>query len=293
MENTLSVPSVPSINPSPSIAYAYAKLKAEGVDLSQVHGTDRQWAIVRSLPQLTEEQSLQKLQTLATIDEGSDEWFSLRNEITEGNLYFAYAIASKYAFRFGTSLVDDVYQNASMALMQAIADYTKNGNGESWLAYAKTTICHFVQRHCITPHLKCGIKGGLNPLNRKHNAETNEKRIASGLQPLETVSVVGAETEDKEGNTVSKLDGMISADLSPLEALEAKEYHSDTSSRTAEIVSKFDAISQRIWQMRQNGIAFEAIGKELEMKPKACQMRYYTVRDKVNEAIKAYNANNL
>lgn len=291
MENTLSV-SVPSV-PSTSIVSAYRKLKADGMDLSQVHGTELQWAIVRNLPQMSEEDTIQALKALASLTEGSADFIALRNTITEGNLHYAYCIASKYAYRFGTSLVDDVYQNASLALIKAIQDYCKNGNGQTWLTYAKTVICHYVQRHCITPHIKCGIKGGLNPLNHKHNAKTNERRVASGLQPLETVTVVGAETEDKEGNTVSKLDGMMSADLSPLEALEVKEYQSDTESRTAEIVGKFDEISQRIWQMRQSGIAFEAIGNELQMKPKACQMRYYTVRDKVNEAVKAYNANNL
>ena len=279
-------------NHSTAIAYAYAKLKAEGVDLNQVHGTDRQWAIVRNLPSLTEEETLQKLQVLASLKEGSDEWVSLRNEITEGNLHFAYCVASKYAFRFGTSLVDDVYQNASLAIMQAICDYAKNGNGETWLTYAKTVVCHFVQRHCITPYLKCGIKGGLNPLNHKHNEATNARRVKSGLQPLETVSVVGAESEDKEGNTVSKLDNMLASDLSPLEALEAKEHQTATEKRISDVVGKFDAISQKIWQMRNNGIAFEFIGKELDMKPKACQMRFYTVRDRVNESLAEYNANN-
>lgn len=272
-----------------TIATAFKKAKESGINFDLVHGTDRQWAIVRNLPQMTEEETLQKLQVLASLDEGSDEWVSLRNEITEGNLCYAYAIASKYAFRFGSSLTDDVYQNASLSIMKAIEDYLKNGSGESWLAYAKTTICHYIQRHCITPHLKCGIVGGLNSLNKKHNAETNRKRVLKGLDELTAVMVFGAESKDEEGNTVSKFDTILSEDASPLEALEEKEHYTAIEKVVAEALEKCEKATQKIWQLRKEGFAFEVISKSVGIRPKACQMRYYTARDAINKAVADYN----
>lgn len=272
-----------------SIATAYRKIKESGINVDLVHGTDRQWAIVHNLPQMTEEETLQKLQVLASLDEGSEQWIGIRNEITEGNLCYAYSIASKYAFRFGTSLVDDVYQNASLALMKAIEDYLKNGNGKTWLNYAKATICNYVKRNCITPHLKCGIVGGLNPLNKKHNAETNKKRVLKGLNELTSVMVFGAESKDEEGNTVSKFDTILAEDASPLEALEEKEHYTAIEKVVAEALEKCEKATQKIWQLRKEGFAFEVISKSVGIRPKACQMRYYTARDAINNAVANYN----
>lgn len=285
MNNTVS-----AVSTSNSIATAYRKLKAEGVNLKEVHSTDRQWAIVRSLPQMSEEDTIQALKTLASLEEGSADFIALRNTITEGNLHYAYCIASKYAFRFGTSLIDDVYQNASLALIKAIQDYCKNGNGESWLTYCKTVICRYVQRYCITPSVKCGIKGGLNPQNKKHNAETNRKRAEKGLEPLETVKVVGAEkdkSEDSEGKTVNTLDIIPSENLSPLEELAEKEKQTATEKKIAEVLATFDTISQTIWKLKvEQHLQFDAIANAVGLKKNATQMRFYSVRDKISEAVK-------
>ena len=289
MNNTVSasVSAVSAVSANTSIASAYSKLKAEGVNLKEVHGTDLQWCIVRSLPQMNEEETLQNLKALSSLEEGSDAFIELRNRITEGNLYYAYCIASKYAYKFGTSLTDDVYQNASLALIKAILDYLKKGNGETWLNYAKATICRYIQRWCITPHLKCGVKGGLNPQNKKHNEETNRKRAEKGLEPLETVKVEGAESTDDEGNKTNKLEALPSNGLSPLEELADKERYNATESKIAEVLSTFDTISQTIWKLKmEQRLQFDAIALQVGLKKNATQMRFYTVRDRINDAVK-------
>ena len=253
-------------------------------DLSKIeNGTDRQFAYVKYyLPKLNEDELTACLATLATMEADTAEYIALRNKIVEGKLEYAYAIASKYAHRFGTANADDCYQWASVGLIKAVEDYSKNGNGASFLPYAKTAICRAIQRHGITPLVKCGIKGGRNPLNRKHNKEVDEKRAEKGLAPIETVSVINAEQKDEDGKKANILEALPSEDASPLD--KAMEAERDKAFETA--LNALSPLDKQIYNLRIiNKMEWEDIGKQVGLKKSTAQMRFYASRDRLKEAM--------
>ena len=248
-------------------------------NFDSLHGTERQYAYVKyCLPKIDGDELAIALNSLSTMEAESDEYIALRNKIVEGKLEYAYAIASKYAHRFGTANVDDVYQWASIGLLQSVVDYAKNGDGRSFLAYAKTAICNAIRRHGITPLVKCGIVGGKNPSNKKHNKETDEKRQEKGLAPTETVSVVADEQTDEDGKKTSITASIPSDDASPIEkAMEAEREQS-----YQEALDKLSTLDRRIYGLRiEKAMEWEEIGKAVGLKMKATQMRFYAVRDRL------------
>ena len=252
-------------------------------NLSKLHGTDRQFAYVKYyLPKMADDELASSLATLATMEADSEDYIALRNAIVVGKLEYAYAIASKYAHRFGTANADDCYQLASIGLLKAVEDYAKNGNGASFLPYAKTVICRAIQRHGITPLVKCGIKGGRNPLNHKHNKEVDEKRAEKGLATIETIAIVNAEREDEDGKKSNILEAIPSDNASPLdEAMEAEREKA-----YANALATLSPLDRKIYGLRiEQKMEWEEIGKQVGLKKSTAQMRFYASRDKLKEAM--------
>ena len=164
--------------------------------LDELHGYDRQFYLVKQLPRLEQSDTLAKLKTLASLTEGSPEWTELRNEIVLGNLYFAYTVGNEYAVRF-KKIADDCIQYASVGLIKAVEDYCRNGNGSSFLPYAKTTIARVIRRKGIAPSVKCGITHSRDVSNTAHNAEVDAKRQEKGRSAIEAVSIVSDEQKDQ------------------------------------------------------------------------------------------------
>lgn len=248
-------------------------------DLSKLHGTERQFAYVKYyLPKMADDELATSLATLATMEADTDEYIALRNAIVVGKLEYAYALASKYAHRFGTANADDAYQWASIGLVKAVEDYAKNGNGASFLPYAKSAICRAIQRHGITPLVKCGIKGGRNPLNHKHNAEVDAKRAEKGLAPIEDIAIVCDEQKDDDGKKTSIIANMPSDDASPLD--KAMEAEKDKAYENA--LATLSPIDRKIYALRiEQKMEWEDIGKAVGLKMKATQMRFYALRDRL------------
>ena len=221
---------------------------------------------------------------LSSLKEGTTEWVALRNSIVEGNLYFAYTVAGKYE-----RLCSEATSIASEALIKAVEDYAKNGNGSAFLPYAKAVICHAIQRRGITPSIKCGIVGGLNPINKKHNAETNARRAENGLEALQPVLVTSAETEEREnedGKMVSLFDVIPSEVASPLEEAMKSEEDEARDATVSEVLARFDDVSNRIWQLRtEKSLDWKDIAPIVGMNKSTVQMRFYSMRDKVQAAL--------
>ncbi len=244
---------------------------------SEVSGYEKQFAVVRSLPRLEQSETLQFLQRLASLEQGSPEWTALRNAITEGNLYFAYTVGNAYALRF-QMIADDCIQLASLGLLKAVEDYTKNGNGQSFLPYAKTAICNVIRRKGISPALKCGITNSRDENNKSHNAQTDAKRQEKGKSAIESVSVVGDEQTDENGNKRSVLESVPAESKDAFTELSEKEMRELYETAVNAVLKGTDA---EIWRLREQGLEWSAIAEKVGLKRNATQMRFYSAKERV------------
>lgn len=249
--------------------------------LDELHGYDRQFYIVKNLPRMGQDETMQKLQVLATLTEGSPEWTNLRNNIVVGNLYFAYTVGNEYAVRF-KKIADDCIQYASVGLIKAVEDYAKNGNGACFLPYAKTAICRAVKRNGVNPALKCGITYSRDVNNTAHNAEVDAKRQAKGKSAIEAVSVIADEQKDENGNSVNILDAMPSDTKDAFAELEEKERQETYETAVNTLLGKQDA---SIWRLRMQGLDWVSIARQVGLKRNATQMRFYSAKKRVEAYI--------
>ena len=247
-------------------------------NFDEVHGYERQFAIVRDLPRLEQTDTLQKLQALATLTEGSAEWTALRNEIVVGNLYFAYTVGNRYAVKF-PKIADDCIQWASYGLQKAVEDYCKHGNGSAFLPYAKTAIVNCIRRKGITPSVKCGITHSRNDSNVAHNAKTDAKRQANGQSAIESVLVVSDATTDENGGIVSVFDAMPSDTPSPLERIAERERDDAYEKAVQTLLTPQDA---SIWRLRvEQKLDWHTIGQTIGLNKSTAQMRFYSAKQRI------------
>lgn len=249
--------------------------------LDELHGYERQFYVVRNLPRMGQDETMQKLQVLATLDEGSPEWTDLRNEIVVGNLYYAYTVGNAYAVKF-PKIADDCIQLASIGLMQAVADYARNGNGSAFLPYAKTAICRAVKRNGVNPALKCGITHSRDANNTAHNAEVDAKRQAKGKSAIEAVSVISDVQKDENGNSVNVLDAMPSDSKDAFAELADKERRETYETAVNTLLGTQDA---NIWRLRMHGLDWLSIARQVGLKQHATQMRFYSAKKRVEAYI--------
>ena len=247
-------------------------------NFDEVHGYERQFAVVRELPRLEQTDTLQKLQTLATLTPFTDEWYALRNEIVVGNLYFAYTVGNHYAMRF-PKIADDCIQLASYGLQRAVEDYVKYGNGSAFLPYAKTAIVNCIRRRGITPSVKCGITHSRNESNVAHNAKTDARRKANGQTALESVLVISDATTDENGGIVSVFDAMPSDTPSPLEQIADSERQDAYENALQTLLTPIDA---SIWRLRmEKKLDWQTIAKQTGFNKSTAQMRFYSAKQRL------------